>query len=229
MTFTHESTTDEVLEGVDLSGRRIVITGAASGLGEESTRALAAHGASVLMLARDPAKNEEAAARIRAAVPDAELALDTVDLADLSEEIGEDRATLPVDGEIAPVGVHVLAKQGELDDAVVDAVRSLPKASAPAGLSDTIMTDVRKSAAPRNSAFPSVLGGVGIAAAGIAAALFLLLFILFAAPLIEQIPLAALVGVMFMVVIGTFEWSSFRVLRKVPKSDALVLVLVSLH
>lgn len=62
---------------------------------------------------------------------------------------------------------------------------------------------------------------------GISAALFLLAFILVASSLIEQIPLAALIGVMFIVVIGTFEWSSFRVLRKVPKSDALVLVLVS--
>ena len=62
---------------------------------------------------------------------------------------------------------------------------------------------------------------------GISAALFLLCFILVASPLIEQIPLAALIGVMFIVVIGTFEWSSFRVLRKVPRSDAMVLVLVS--
>ena len=62
---------------------------------------------------------------------------------------------------------------------------------------------------------------------GITAALCLLLFILVASPLIEQIPLAALIGVMFIVVIGTFEWSSFRVIRKVPRTDALVLVLVS--
>lgn len=62
---------------------------------------------------------------------------------------------------------------------------------------------------------------------GIAAALFLLLFILVASPLIEQIPLAALIGVMFIVVIGTFEWSSFRIMGKVPPSDTLVLVLVS--
>ncbi len=62
---------------------------------------------------------------------------------------------------------------------------------------------------------------------GISAALFLLAFILVASPLIERIPLAALIGVMFIVVVGTFEWSSFRVLRKVPKSDALVLMLVS--
>ncbi len=62
---------------------------------------------------------------------------------------------------------------------------------------------------------------------GISAALFLLLFIVVAAPLIEQIPLAALVGVMFMVVIGTFAWNSFKIMRKVPLTDALVIVLVT--
>lgn len=62
---------------------------------------------------------------------------------------------------------------------------------------------------------------------GVVAALALLCFILFGAPVIEQIPLAALVGVMFMVVIGTFAWSSFRVLNKIPISDAIVLVVVS--
>ncbi|WP_170337945.1 SulP family inorganic anion transporter [Ruegeria arenilitoris] len=63
--------------------------------------------------------------------------------------------------------------------------------------------------------------------AGIAAALFLLVFILVGSPLIEQIPLAALVGVMFMVVIGTFAWNSFNILRKVPLTDAFVIVLVT--
>lgn len=62
---------------------------------------------------------------------------------------------------------------------------------------------------------------------GVSAALFLLAFILFASGLIEKIPMAALVGVMFMVVIGTFEWSSFRIIRKIPLKDAFVLVLVS--
>lgn len=63
---------------------------------------------------------------------------------------------------------------------------------------------------------------------GAFAALALLGFILFGAPLIEQIPIAALVGVMFMVVIGTFAWSSFRVLNKIPLPDAFVLIAVSL-
>ena len=62
---------------------------------------------------------------------------------------------------------------------------------------------------------------------GITAALSLLMFILVASPLIEKIPLAALIGVMFIVVIGTFEWSSFRIIGKIPRSDALILVLVS--
>jgi SulP family sulfate permease len=62
---------------------------------------------------------------------------------------------------------------------------------------------------------------------GIAAALFLLIFIVFASGLIEQIPLAALVGVMFMVVIGTFAWQSLRLFRKIPLTDALVIVLVT--
>ncbi len=63
--------------------------------------------------------------------------------------------------------------------------------------------------------------------AGIAAALFLLIFILFASPVIELIPLAALVGVMFMVVIGTFAWNSLLILRRVPLTDAFVIVLVT--
>lgn len=84
MTFSFDSTTDEVLDGLDLTGRLIVITGAASGLGEESTRSLAAHGASVLMLARDRTKADEAAARVREVVPDARIEVDLVDLADLA-------------------------------------------------------------------------------------------------------------------------------------------------
>ncbi len=63
--------------------------------------------------------------------------------------------------------------------------------------------------------------------AGLAAALFLLLFIVAASPAIEQIPLAALVGVMFMVVIGTFAWNSLKIMRRVPLTDAFVIVLVT--
>ena len=62
---------------------------------------------------------------------------------------------------------------------------------------------------------------------GITAAVCLLMFVLFLAPLIEQIPMAALVGVMFMVVIGTFEWASLRMFQRMPRSDMFVMVLVA--
>jgi len=62
---------------------------------------------------------------------------------------------------------------------------------------------------------------------GISAALFLLAFILFASGLIEIIPVAALVGVMFMVVFGTFEWATFRMIGKVPLADILITILVA--
>ncbi len=62
---------------------------------------------------------------------------------------------------------------------------------------------------------------------GIMAALFLLAFILVGSSVIEQIPLAALVGVMFMVVIGTFAWHSLTILRRVPYTDAFVILLVT--
>ncbi|MFY0621522.1 MAG: SulP family inorganic anion transporter [Pelagimonas sp.] len=73
----------------------------------------------------------------------------------------------------------------------------------------------------------NVKSGARTRISGVAAAAFLLIFILFAAPLIELIPLAALVGVMFMVVIGTFAWNSFNIMRKVPLMDAFVIVLVT--
>lgn len=63
---------------------------------------------------------------------------------------------------------------------------------------------------------------------GIVAAVALLLFILIGAPLIEKIPMAALVGLMFMVAIGTFEWASLRIIRKVPAADVFVMILVAL-
>ena len=69
-------------------------------------------------------------------------------------------------------------------------------------------------------------GGRGRLSA-IASSLFLLLFIVVGSTLIGMIPLAALVGVMFIVFLGAFEWSSLRILRKIPRADAFVLILVS--
>jgi SulP family sulfate permease len=63
---------------------------------------------------------------------------------------------------------------------------------------------------------------------GIAAAIGLLIFILFAPSYIEQVPIAALVGVMFMVVIGTFAWPTLKLLNKIPRSDSFVLISVTI-
>jgi len=63
---------------------------------------------------------------------------------------------------------------------------------------------------------------------GIVAAFAILIIILFGAPVIEQLPIAALVGVMVMVAIGTFEWISFRIINKMPKHDIFVGVLVAI-
>lgn len=63
---------------------------------------------------------------------------------------------------------------------------------------------------------------------GIVAALALLMFILFGATYIEMIPIAALVGVMFMVVIGTFAWNTFKIVNKVPRHDFIVILLVTI-
>jgi len=74
----------------------------------------------------------------------------------------------------------------------------------------------------------NIRGGGRGRLSGISAAILLLLFIVWGAPIIEMIPLAALVGVMFIVVIGTFEWSSLRILKKIPVSDAIIIAMVSI-
>lgn len=81
--FGWATTTDEVLEGKDLSGTSVFITGANSGLGQETARAMAAKGAHVIMAGRDQGKLDEAVAAIRADVPSAELDTITVDLGSL--------------------------------------------------------------------------------------------------------------------------------------------------
>ncbi len=64
--------------------------------------------------------------------------------------------------------------------------------------------------------------------AGIVAALTILLIVMFGAPIIEQLPMAALVGVMVMVAIGTFEWASLKIVNKMPNHDVFVVVVVAL-
>lgn len=74
----------------------------------------------------------------------------------------------------------------------------------------------------------NVSSGARARLSGIVAAVMLLIFIMFAADIIELLPMAALTGVMIMVAIGTFEWASLKTFRRMPKSDVLVMVLVTL-
>ncbi|MBS3737857.1 SulP family inorganic anion transporter [Mesohalobacter halotolerans] len=74
----------------------------------------------------------------------------------------------------------------------------------------------------------NVSNGARARLSGIVASIFLLAFVLFGSSLIEQLPMAALTGLMIMVAVGTFEWASLRTFNKFPKSDIVVMVLVTL-
>lgn len=74
----------------------------------------------------------------------------------------------------------------------------------------------------------NISNGARARLSGIVASLLLLFFIMFGAPLIERVPIAALAGLMFMVAIGTFEWASLRTFTRMPKSDIFVMVMVTL-
>jgi NAD(P)-dependent dehydrogenase (short-subunit alcohol dehydrogenase family) len=83
MAFGPETTAEEVVAGLDLSGKTIVVTGSSAGLGAETARVLAKAGAEVVMVARNADKNAKIAAAIRAETPGAKLSSVTMDLADL--------------------------------------------------------------------------------------------------------------------------------------------------
>ena len=83
--WNKETTTNEILEGLDLSGKKVLVTGASGGLGEETARALAAAGASVIMAARDNTKNLEAKERILSSNSEAKLELHELNLASLND------------------------------------------------------------------------------------------------------------------------------------------------
>lgn len=74
----------------------------------------------------------------------------------------------------------------------------------------------------------NISAGARARLSGIVAATMLLVFIMFGSSLIEMVPMAALTGLMIMVAVGTFEWASLRTFGKMPKSDILVMVLVTL-
>ncbi len=113
--FGAKSTTDDVLAGVDLSGKRVLVTGASAGLGVETARALVAHGASVVGAARDLGKARDATAAVRAAAKNgATLELIELDLASLkSVRAASDRLVKdgrPFDAVIANAGVMATPK-----------------------------------------------------------------------------------------------------------------------
>lgn len=114
-TFGAKSTTDDVLAGHDLSGKRVLITGVSAGLGVETARALAAHGASIVGAARDLAKARDATAPVRAALkPGATFDLVELDLASLkSVRAAADHLVAqgkPFDVVIANAGVMATPK-----------------------------------------------------------------------------------------------------------------------
>ncbi|HSG91957.1 MAG TPA: SDR family NAD(P)-dependent oxidoreductase [Pseudomonadales bacterium] len=88
MSFGFESTTDEVLEGIDLTGKRAIVTGGSGGLGEETARGLAAKGAAVTIACRDLAKGEEAALKIRLSTGNDHVDVRALELADLASVRG---------------------------------------------------------------------------------------------------------------------------------------------
>jgi NAD(P)-dependent dehydrogenase (short-subunit alcohol dehydrogenase family) len=83
MTYGFDTTTDDVMDGVDLTGTLAIVTGASTGIGAETARALAAGGAHVVLAARNRERTEAVEASIRANVPDAELEFGMLDLTSL--------------------------------------------------------------------------------------------------------------------------------------------------
>ena len=84
MAYGHDTTTDEVLRGVDLTGRLAVVTGGTSGLGEETARALASAGATVVLTARDADKGAATVAALREKVPAGDFTAGVLDLTSLA-------------------------------------------------------------------------------------------------------------------------------------------------
>lgn len=101
------STADEVVAGVDLRGQRIVVTGANTGIGLETARALAAAGATVVLACRDGERAADAARRIRSAHPEADAQVATLDLASFRSihAFAEQLGTAPIDALVANAGL----------------------------------------------------------------------------------------------------------------------------
>ena len=118
--FNRETTAEEVLADMDLSGKVYLVTGASSGLGQETARVLASRGASIIMAVRSPERGEVAAAAIKSTIPDAKLDIRQVDLASLASVRGFADGVAAgysgLDGIVANAGVmaidHALTSDG---------------------------------------------------------------------------------------------------------------------
>ena len=82
--FGHDTTTDEVLEGIDLGGKLAFVTGGSGGLGAETARALASKGAAVVLTARDPARGEGVAKEIRESTGNPDVEVEELELDSLA-------------------------------------------------------------------------------------------------------------------------------------------------
>ena len=117
--FNRDTTADEIVAGIDLAGKRFLVTGASSGLGQETARVLASRGAQIILAVRSHAKGRAAAEAIREHSPDADLDVQQVDLASLAsirafaERIRSSYNGL--DGIVANAGVMAIDSARTLD------------------------------------------------------------------------------------------------------------------
>lgn len=117
--FGRRSTADDVLAGVDLSGRRALVTGANVGIGFETARALAARGAEVILACRNPERGEAAAVAIREGHPASRIEFGLLDLADFASirNFTDGLASMPIDWLICNAGV-LSRSYGETRDGI---------------------------------------------------------------------------------------------------------------
>ena len=134
--FNRETTADEVVADIDLAGKRFLVTGASSGLGQETARVLASRGAQVILAVRSLAKGQAAAEAIRESSPDADLDIQQVDLASLASiRAFAERIRLPMtelDGIVANAGVMAIDSAEQRTDSKCS---SAPTISATSSLS----------------------------------------------------------------------------------------------
>lgn len=146
--FGATTTTDEVLDGINLTGKLIVITGGASGLGQETARAMAAKGAQIIIPVRDLGRGEEAVTAIKTSVPDAKIELMEMDLGSLES--------------IRSFAKAFLDKQDSIDLLINNAgVMACPKAETADGLEMQFGTNHIGHFLMTNLLMPAVLKGGG--------------------------------------------------------------------